>query len=145
MLTCISLVFCNWLAYSFLQSSHCWDLMVELILCFSTSARDKLRSASAFWYKSKARSEAPNAFSYFSFVLLNWTRDVWSWDWIRAPSVKCWKNKKSLVKIRYIIWFDYIENVHAKMTICEECQKKMILDYFQLHFYIAKKHCALWS
>ena len=33
-----SLVFCSWFAYSFLLSSICCLLMLEVILCFSTSA-----------------------------------------------------------------------------------------------------------
>ena len=73
--TCHSLVFCSWLAYSFFASSHCCVLMVEFIRCFSTSALDRFRSSSAFLYASRARSDAPNAFSYFSFVLASRIRE----------------------------------------------------------------------
>ena len=88
-LTWSSLVFCSWLAYSFLLSSICCLLMLEFILCFSTSARDRFRSASALLYASRAFSLAPKAFSYFSLVLARFVRDNVSWDWIRAPS---WRN-----------------------------------------------------
>ena len=37
-LTWSSLVFCSWLAYSFLLSSICCRLMLEFMRCFSTSA-----------------------------------------------------------------------------------------------------------
>ena len=46
-LTWSSFVFCSWFAYSFLLSSICCLLMFEFILCFSTSALERLRSASA--------------------------------------------------------------------------------------------------
>ena len=102
-----SLVFWSWLAYSFLLSSICCLLMLEFIRCFSTSAlqywgvnvelkypirvyRDRLRSASALLYASKAFSLAPNAFSYFSLVLARVVRDSVSWAWIRAPSCRNW-------------------------------------------------------
>lgn len=90
-LTWSSLVFCSWFAYSFLLSSICCLLMLEFILCFSTSALERLRSASALLYASMAFSLAPNAFSYFSLVLAKVVRERVNWAWIRAPSWRNWK------------------------------------------------------